>query len=130
MSRTLFRCTVLVCLLSTVPALNGQEPRLLGAEHEAPRVSPLAQPGASLARLMKFSGELKNADGSGRTGVQGLTFALYRNEQDGSPLWMEPLNAEADSEFALSAHFVVSCISPGRKRPQRRICQLAALGVL
>lgn len=62
-------------------------------------------PGAPAAssRLIQISGALKNADGSARTGVQGLTFALYRDERDGAPLWMETLNADLDPEGRYTA---------------------------
>lgn len=46
----------------------------------------------AVPRLIKFSGTVKAADGSPRTGVVGITFALYAEQDGGTPLWMETQN--------------------------------------
>lgn len=47
-------------------------------------------------RLMRYSGTLKERNGKTLSGVQGVTFALYRDQEGGSPLWVETQNVTAD----------------------------------
>src|SRR6266581_3023001 len=49
-------------------------------------------------RLMQFSGTLKDANGLPLTGMVGVTFSLYRDEQGGAPLWMENQNVQLDEQ--------------------------------
>ena len=46
--------------------------------------------------LIKFSGVVKDDAGQPKTGVSGITFALYKDEQGGAPLWLETQNVQAD----------------------------------
>src|SRR5262245_37318477 len=66
----------------------------VGGEAQEPPRQVMSQ----AARMMRFSGVLKNRDNTPRTGTQGLTFALHKEQQGGSPLWMETLNAEVDEQ--------------------------------
>jgi hypothetical protein len=72
----------------------------VNADPEAPQKPVRAAEGVVIAapvpRLVKFSGALKDASGEPRTGVVGITFAIYAEEFEGSPLWMETHNAELD----------------------------------
>jgi len=68
------------------------------AEPETPRVVLQAETTASVLRLMKFSGLLRDPAGSPRTGAVGLTFALYKDQQGGAPLWLEVHNAQLDEQ--------------------------------
>jgi hypothetical protein len=61
-----------------------------------------AAPNSSLTssqvpRLIKFSGVAKDESGKPMAGVVGLTFSLYKEQQGGSPLWVETQNVEADA---------------------------------
>ena len=47
-------------------------------------------------RLIKFSGVAKDESDKPVTGVVGITFSLYKDEQGGSPLWVETQNVRAD----------------------------------
>ncbi len=93
---------VCVCLFSL--ALAAQQPQAaqqssaVVAEPEAPRVVLQAESTASVLRLMKFSGALRDQAGNARTGAVGLTFALYKDQQGGSPLWLEVHNAQLDEQ--------------------------------
>src|SRR5205809_5199225 len=49
-------------------------------------------------RVMKFSGTLKDANGLPLTGIVGVTFSLYANEQGGAPLWLENQNVQLDEQ--------------------------------
>jgi len=68
------------------------------AEPEAPRVVLQAETTASVLRLMKFSGLLRDRAGNLRTGAVGLTFAFYKDQQGGSPLWLEVHNAQLEEQ--------------------------------
>ena len=55
-------------------------------------------PQTTVPRVLKFSGVLKDPMGQPRTGVIGVTFALYEDEEGGAPLWLETQNVEADDQ--------------------------------
>jgi len=52
---------------------------------------------SALPRLVRFSGTASDIKGNPLSGVVGITFALYSGQTDGSPLWMETQNVNADS---------------------------------
>ena len=61
-----------------------------------------ATPNASLVstqvpRLIKFSGVAQDQTHKPVTGVVGVTFSLYKDQQGGSPLWVETQNVQADA---------------------------------
>ena len=74
-------------------------------------VSTLAQtaaPNSSLVstqipRLIKFSGAALDETHKPVTGVVGVTFSLYKDQQGGSPLWVETQNVRADE----AGHYAV-----------------------
>jgi len=53
---------------------------------------------AGVPRVMQYGGVLQDALGRPLVGVQGVTFALYREQTGGSPLWLETQNVTADAE--------------------------------
>jgi hypothetical protein len=57
-----------------------------------------ADSSGAVPQLVKFGGVLKDQLGHARTGMIGITFALYKEQYDGAPLWLEPQNVEADNE--------------------------------
>src|SRR3984957_9860705 len=57
---------------------------------------------SAVPRLVQFSGII-NVHETPRAGVIGLTFALYKDEQGGAPVWLETQNAKLDS----SGHYSV-----------------------
>ena len=61
-------------------------------------------PALPVPRLIKFSGALaKDASGQPRSGVVGITFSVYAEQQGGAPLWMETQNVQLDAH----SHFAV-----------------------
>jgi hypothetical protein len=42
--------------------------------------------------LVNFSGTLTDVNGKPLTGVVGVTFSLYKDQDGGAPLWMETQN--------------------------------------
>jgi hypothetical protein len=51
----------------------------------------------SVPHLIKFSGVVKDESGAPKTGTVGITFAFYKDQQGGAPLWMETQNVQADA---------------------------------
>ena len=63
----------------------------------------LAQPALKTAvvpRLVKFSGTLTDGGGKPRTGVVGVTFSLYEEEQGRTSIWMETQNVQKRTRVA------------------------------
>lgn len=53
--------------------------------------------------LVNFSGVLHDANGKSMTGVVGVTFLLYKDQEGGAPLWMETQNVQPDK----AGHYTV-----------------------
>jgi hypothetical protein len=49
-------------------------------------------------RLVQFGGTLKDAQGQILTGVQGVTFSIYKDSQGGAALWQENQNVQFDAQ--------------------------------
>jgi len=56
-----------------------------------------AETGSRLPRLVRFGGTVKDLNGNPRTGVVGITFALYSEQTGGPALWLETQNVTADN---------------------------------
>jgi hypothetical protein len=76
--------TMIVSVLAAVLAA-GQSTNNLGSTESVPR-------------LVKFGGVVKDEGGHARTGVVGVTFAIYKDQEGGVPLWLETQNVQADSK--------------------------------
>ena len=55
------------------------------------------QSSAVVPRLMNFSGRTADAQGRVITGTAGITFSIYKDQFEGSPLWLETQNVQADT---------------------------------
>ncbi len=53
-------------------------------------------PDTAVPRLIKFSGMLKDGKGEAKTGIAGVTFAIYADQEGGAALWMEIQNVTFD----------------------------------
>ena len=84
-------CCCAICLL-----LVGHS----AAQQASPTVSGDGQATASatIPHLVRFTGGLKDAQGQPLSGVVGITFALYKDQEGGAPLWMEVQNLQLDSQ--------------------------------
>jgi hypothetical protein len=51
---------------------------------------------AVVPRLVNFSGKATDAEGKPVTGIAGITFAIYKDQSGGAPLWLESQNVNAD----------------------------------
>ena len=61
-------------------------------------VSAVAQQPAPVPRVTSFSGVVKDAAGTPQTGIVGITFALYEEQQGGAALWTEIQNVPLDDQ--------------------------------
>lgn len=50
----------------------------------------------AVPNLIRYSGTLRSPDGSPLSRITGVTFAIYKDEQDGAPLWIETQNVTPD----------------------------------
>jgi hypothetical protein len=57
----------------------------------------------SVPHLIKFSGVVKDETGAPKTGVVGVTFTFYKDQQGGAPLWLETQNVQADANGRYTA---------------------------
>ncbi len=93
-----------VCFLGVlmVLAAAGQE---VAVEPETPtKAGPVVAPAqASVLRLIRFSGAVRDALGVPRTGVAGVTFALYAEREAGTPLWVETQSLTLDAQGRYTA---------------------------
>jgi hypothetical protein len=81
---------VAVGLLSLVYSLSGQT---AGNRPASAQVPPFIQ----------FSGVVTDVNGKPLTGMMGITFCLYTEQQGGSPLWLETQNVQPDE----TGHYTV-----------------------
>src|SRR5713226_7810821 len=102
MNRTA-RCLGLILLLALclgVPGVRAQQP--VAAEPQAPSRTVQAPaelvPALPVPRLVKFAGTMKDELGKARTGVVGVTFAIYKEQEGGAALWLETQNVELDEQ--------------------------------
>jgi len=73
------------------------EPQAPSGTVQAPREVVPALP---VPRLVKFAGTMKDELGKSRTGVVGVTFAIYKEQEGGAALWLETQNVELDEQGA------------------------------
>lgn len=52
---------------------------------------------SGVPHLVKFNGTIKDERGRPQSGVAGITFALYKDQSGGAPLWLETQNVQVDS---------------------------------
>ncbi len=71
------------------------EPQVSSRTVQIPRELVPALP---VPRLVKFVGTFKDEQGKPRTGVVGVTFAVYKDQEGGGALWLETQNIELDEQ--------------------------------
>jgi hypothetical protein len=47
--------------------------------------------------LVNFSGRAPDTQGKAISDIAGVTFAIYKDQSEGAPLWMETQNVQADA---------------------------------
>jgi hypothetical protein len=93
MSRTNIGLCVGLLLIVCAAPLLAQQPAVAGSASSAAVVPP----------LVSFNGVLTDLNGKPISGVTGVTFALYKDEQAGAPLWLETQNVYPDK----TGHYTV-----------------------
>jgi hypothetical protein len=58
---------------------------------------------AQVPQLVNFSGVLTDVNGKPLSGMVGVTFSLYQEQQGGSPLWLETQNVQAGKNGSYTA---------------------------
>src|SRR5260370_20613465 len=53
--------------------------------------------GSPLAVIVKFTGSMEEFGGAVASGLRGMTFALYKDQTGGVPLWMETQTVAVDN---------------------------------
>jgi len=89
--------------LGLLGVLLGPSARAAQAQAQTNPASTVSTEAALVPRLFQFSGVLKDQAGQPLTGVQGVTFALYKGQQDGAALWIETQNVVADEQGRFAA---------------------------
>lgn len=77
-----------LCLLVTWSAI--------GLMAQTPASVDQAVPSQVVPSMVKYSSVLSGNDGKPLSGIQGVTFLLYKEETGGAPLWMETQNVQAE----------------------------------
>src|ERR1700687_2997632 len=95
-----FRISILILNLLTAAATQAQQPKVSDpdAPATAARLSTPAPPASGVPREIKFSATLKDSTGKPLTGTVSVTFALYDQQEGGTPSWSETQNVEADAQ--------------------------------
>ena len=100
MNRTVRWIGMMFTLCMGVSPTQAQQP--MSAEPQAPGRTVQAPselvPGLPVPRLVKFAGTLKDELGKARTGVLGVTFAVYKEQEGGAALWLETQNVGLDEQ--------------------------------
>src|SRR5947209_9102748 len=65
--------------------------------------APIAAPQTVVPRLIKFSGTATDVGGEALSGTVGITFAIYKDDHGGAPVWMETQNLKLDGSGHYSA---------------------------
>ncbi|MGA8150995.1 MAG: hypothetical protein WB952_08605 [Terriglobales bacterium] len=67
-------------------------PGTASAQEPSPQLA-----GTSVPRLVNYSGRLIDVQGKTVTGMAGITFAVYKDQYAGPPLWLETQNVQVDA---------------------------------
>jgi hypothetical protein len=85
MRRTYFALCLSLCVVAACSSLLAQQSSTTGSTIIVPQ-------------LIRFAGMLKDSSGHPLTGIAGLTFSLYRDQEGGAPLWLETQNVALDAK--------------------------------
>jgi hypothetical protein len=65
---------------------------------QTPNINETKSIDSPIPSVLKFSGSVREIDGKIKSGICGMTFALYRDESGGAPLWIETQTVTLDSQ--------------------------------
>jgi hypothetical protein len=63
-----------------------------------------------VSRLVNYSGRASDVHGKPVSGVAGVTFAIYKEQEGGSPLWIEVQNVNTDAKGNFTAQLYLQTI--------------------
>jgi len=89
---------IIQCIVCVVLGLSG----VLLAQSQPASTQPAKA--SVVPNLVRFSGSANDLNNKPISGVVGVTFALYKDQQGGAPLWLETQNVSADK----NGHYSVS----------------------
>ena len=92
---------LVLALCAGITPAQAQKGAPRASELEAQPESPAYRPEGGVPepfRLIRFSGTLQSPLGEPVTGVLGVTFALYSDQEGGAPLWLETQNVQLDEQ--------------------------------
>ena len=69
---------------------------MLALSLSAQQGTTAAAPPTVVPHLVNFSGKTADAQGKALSGICGVTFAIYKDQYEVAPLWMETQNVQAD----------------------------------
>src|SRR5690349_9515038 len=59
-------------------------------------------PSVSVPRYINYHGVVRNGSSQPSAGIAGVTFAIYKDQQGGNPLWIETQNVLLDAQGLFS----------------------------
>jgi trimeric autotransporter adhesin len=89
-TKRISRTKPLRCSLATLLLILGLAGLLVGQD--------ATQSAAIVPQLVNYSGKATDPQGKPIAGMAGVTFAIYKDESGGSPLWLETQSVQADSQ--------------------------------
>ena len=90
---TLTRCLLAMCLGTLVSF----------SQLDARQLAEPARSSDAVPRLIDYSGKVLDEQGKPITGIAGASFAIYKQEEGGAPLWIESQNITLDK----AGHYTV-----------------------
>jgi hypothetical protein len=92
MKSTNLRVAMFGVFLCFAPLAWAQAPAVANQSASSPAQTPV------VPRLVKFSGALKDSAGKPLSGLVGVTFSIYKDQEAGAALWMETQNVQLDEQ--------------------------------
>jgi hypothetical protein len=94
------RCTLNIFLLLSLLAPLAAQP---ATPAEATRATSSKDDPSPIPTVVKFSGTIRELDGSVRPGPRGIVFSLYQDDNGGVPFWAEAQSVTVDSQGRFTA---------------------------
>jgi hypothetical protein len=82
----------------SISGLHGQHAQIPTAPESRTSAGESKTAPASVPRLIAFNGILSDRNSQPLSGVTGVTFALYRDQKGGVPIWTEIQNVQIDAQ--------------------------------
>ena len=90
---------MLICCVGCAQQESGTPPNAVSTADQTAQVKTDFDPSG----VLKLRGVLRDHDGKRVTGVVGVLFAVYEQQEGGAPLWQEVQNVQADKQGHFTA---------------------------